>query len=51
MAYFIEETQIRKPLALTMITMYGILPDIHSGIVNNEIVMDGDKYVIRWWNL
>ncbi len=40
MAYFIEETKARKPLALTMVTTYGVLPGIHSGIVNNEIVMD-----------
>ncbi|MBP5420588.1 MAG: hypothetical protein J6Y72_12340 [Bacteroidales bacterium] len=40
MAYFIEETKAHKPLALTMVTTYGVLPGIHSGIVNNEIVMD-----------
>lgn len=40
MAYFIEETKTRKSLALTMVTTYGVLQGIHSGIVNNEVVMD-----------
>ena len=40
MACFIEETKTRKTLALTMITTYGVLQGIHSGIVNNEVVMD-----------
>ena len=40
MAIFAESTHIRKSLALTMVTTYGILPGIHSGIVQNEIVMD-----------
>lgn len=40
MAYFIEETKTHKPLSLTMITTYGVLPGVHSGIVNNEVVMD-----------
>ena len=40
MAIFAESTHIRKSLALTMVTTYGILPGIHSGIVQNEVLMD-----------
>lgn len=40
MAYFTEETQTRKTLVLTMITTYGILPGIHSGVVGNEVDMN-----------
>ncbi len=40
MAIFAEATHVRKTLALTMVTTYGILPGVHSGIVQNEVVMD-----------
>lgn len=40
MAIFSEATHTRKSLALTMVTTYGILHGIHSGIVLNEVVMD-----------
>lgn len=40
MAVFTDATHIRKSLALTMITTYGVLPGIHSGIVQNEVTMD-----------
>lgn len=40
MAIFRAETKTRKPLLTTFVTTYGILPNIHSGIVASEIVMD-----------
>jgi hypothetical protein len=40
MAVFTDTTRIRKSLALTMVTTYGILPGIHTGIVQNEVTMD-----------
>jgi hypothetical protein len=40
MAVFAEATRIHKTLALTMVITYGILPGIHSGIVQNEVIMD-----------
>lgn len=40
MAVFSDESKTRKSLALTMITTYGVLPGIHSGIVQNEVLMD-----------
>ncbi len=40
MAVFAETTHIRKSLALTMVTTYGVLPGIHAGIVQNEVTMD-----------
>ena len=40
MAIFAEATHVRKTLAPTMVTTYGILLGIHSGIVQNEVVMD-----------
>ena len=40
MAVFRQETKATKSLALTMVTTYGILPGIHSGIVQNEVLMD-----------
>lgn len=40
MAIFVEDTHVRKSLALTMVTTYGVLPGIHSGIVQNEILMN-----------
>ena len=36
MVIFAEDAQVRKTLALTMVTTNGILP----GIVQNEVVMD-----------
>ena len=40
MAVFAEATHTRKSLALTMVTTYGVLPGIHSGIIQNEVTMD-----------
>ena len=40
MAIFAEATHTRKSLALTMVTTYGVLPGIHSGIVQSEVTMD-----------
>lgn len=40
MAVFRQETKATKSLALIMVTTYGILPGIHSGIVQNEVLMD-----------
>lgn len=40
MAAFRAETKTRKSLANTMITTFGILPGIHSGIVQSEVTMD-----------
>lgn len=40
MAVFRQETKATKSLALTMVTTYGILPGIHSGIVQNEVVIN-----------
>ena len=40
MAIFAEETHATKSLALTMVTTYGVIPGIHSGIVQNEVTMD-----------
>lgn len=40
MAAFRAETKTRKSLANTMITTFGILSGIHSGIVQSEVTMD-----------
>ena len=40
MAVFTAATNTRKSLALTMVTTYGVLPGIHSGIVQKEVTMD-----------
>lgn len=40
MAIFREESKTRKSLSLTMITTYGVLPGLHSCIVQNEVVLD-----------
>ena len=40
MAIFRAETKTRKSLVTTMITTYGVLRGIHSGVVQNEISMD-----------
>ena len=40
MAIFAETTRTRKSLALTMVTTYGVLSGIHSGIVQSEVTMD-----------
>ena len=40
MAIFKAKTKTRKSLATTMVTTYGVLRGIHSGIVQNEVVMD-----------
>jgi hypothetical protein len=33
-------TQTTKAIHLTMITTYGLTPNIHSGIIQNEVTMD-----------
>lgn len=40
MAVFAAETHTTKSLATTMVTTYGIMPGLHSGVVQNEVVMD-----------
>ena len=40
MAIFKEDTKTRKSLVTTMVTTYGVLKGIHSGIVQNEVLMD-----------
>ena len=40
MAIFKEETKTTKSLATTMVTTYGIVKGIHSGIVQSEVLMD-----------
>ena len=40
MAIFGAETHTTKSLATTMVTTYGVMPGIHSGIVQSEVVMD-----------
>ena len=40
MAVFRQETKATKSLALTMVTTFGIQPGIHSGIVQNEVLMN-----------
>lgn len=40
MAIFQAETHTRCSLATTMITTFGILPGIHTGIVQSEVTMD-----------
>lgn len=45
MALFKASTGTRKSLVTTMVTTYGILPGIHSAIVQNEVLMD-DLFVL-----
>lgn len=40
MAVFKAETKTRKSLVTTMVTTFGVMRGIHSGIVNNEVVAD-----------
>ena len=40
MAIFKAKTRTHKSLATTMVTTYGVLRGIHSGIVQSEVVMD-----------
>ena len=40
MALFRAETHTRKSLSITMVTTYGIVRGLHSGIVQSEVVMD-----------
>ena len=37
---FRTTTQTTKAIHLTMITTYGLTPNIHSGIIQNEVTMD-----------
>lgn len=39
-AIFNQETKNRRPLLPTMITTYGVLPSVNSGIVQAEVTMD-----------
>ena len=40
MAIFRAETKTRKSLVTTMVTTYGVVRGLHSGIVQSEVVMD-----------
>ena len=40
MTIFREETKTNKSLVTTLVTTYGVLRGIHSGIVQSEVVMD-----------
>jgi hypothetical protein len=40
MAIFKEDAKTRKSLVTTMVTTYGVLRGIHSGIVQSEVLMD-----------
>ena len=40
MAIFREATGTRKSIVTTMITTYGVLRGIHSGVVQSEVTMD-----------
>ena len=40
MAIFKEDTKTHKSLVTTMVTTYGVLRGIHSGIVQSEVLMD-----------
>lgn len=39
-AIFQAETKTKKSLSITMVTTYGVVRGLHSGIVQNEVVMD-----------
>ena len=40
MSVFSQDTHVKKPLSLTMITTFGVAQGKHSGVVNNEVIMD-----------
>ena len=40
MAIFKADTKTSKSLVTTMVTTYGVLRGIHSGIAQSEVVMD-----------
>ena len=40
MAVFRQEMKATKTLLLTMVTTFGVMQGLHSGIVHNEVVMD-----------
>ena len=40
MALFREDTKTKKSLVITMVTTYGVIRGIHSGIVQSEVIMD-----------
>ena len=40
MAVFRREMKATKTLLLTMVTTFGVMQGLHSGIVHNEVVMD-----------
>ncbi len=40
MAWFVAETKTRKSPVITMITTYGIMQNKHSGVVQNEVLLD-----------
>ena len=40
MSIFLAETKTRSGLRMTMVTTYGVLPNKHSGIVNDEVLLD-----------
>lgn len=46
MALFRQVTHSTKPLLLTMVTTFGVMPGVHSGIVQSEVTMD-DLFIIN----
>lgn len=46
MAIFKADTNTKKSLVTTMVTTYGVMRGIHSGIVQNEVTMD-DLFVFK----
>ena len=40
MAVFRREMKATKTLLLTMVTTFGVMQGLHSGIVHNEVVID-----------
>ena len=37
---FMATTEKRKSVQLTFVTTYGVVQNAHSGIINNEIILD-----------
>ena len=46
MAIFKADTNTKKSLVTTMVTTYGVMRGIHSGIVQNEVTMD-DLFIFK----
>ncbi|MCR4559518.1 MAG: hypothetical protein K5685_05515 [Bacteroidales bacterium] len=39
-AIFWAETKTTKALAVTFVTVFGVVPNVHSGIVQNEVTAE-----------